>query len=474
MPASPRTHQTKFESRFLAGMRVPAKSVWGQIVKIGAQSIHISGLSAHIRLGDLISIRTEDGSLLRGEIIALQNEISIAMMHGSPMGLKIGERAYITQEHPPMPSDDWIGRVLNHKGETVDGHVPRSGRCPAPLMARPPAAILRKNLGRRLQTGVAAIDTFLPLCRGQRVGLFAGSGVGKSTLLGALAKGSDADVNIIALIGERGREVRNFVEQTLGPAGMKKSIIFVATSNELSALKLRTALLAMSTAEYFRDQGKQVLFLFDSITRYAEAHRDVALTAGEVPSLRAYPPSTFGALAALCERAGPGVDNMGDITGVFSVLVAGSDMEEPIADMVRGILDGHIILDRDIAERGRYPAINLSRSVSRALPEAATEEENEQLLKARKYVNQYEESRTLIQAGLYVPGSDLELDNAIKVYPQLDSFIGNIDGSDIAENFQKLDDILRQVEDAAKGASDPEVDTVPVDDEVAATTEIEG
>jgi len=467
MNAPRRSEKTTFESSILNHPLVPATSVWGQIVQIGAQSIHISGLSAHIRLGDLITIKTSEGVNLRGEIIALQNEISIAMMHGSPMGLKIGERAHIIQDHPPMPSDDWIGRVLNHAGETVDGHSPRPGLCQVPLTGRPPDAILRKNLGERLQTGVSAIDTFLPLCRGQRVGLFAGSGVGKSTLLGALAKGSNADVNIIALIGERGREVRSFVEKTLGPEGMKKSIIFVATSNELSALKLRTALLAMATAEYFRDQGKQVLFLFDSITRYAEAHRDVALTAGEVPSLRAYPPSTFGALAALCERAGPGIDSAGDITGVFSVLVAGSNMEEPVADMVRGILDGHIILDRVIAERGRYPAINLSRSVSRSLPDAATDAQNSLLLQARKYVNLYEDSRTLIQAGLYVTGSDTELDDAIKVYDLLDAFVGKIDGSDIMSNFQRLNDILALTDGFAESKTDePNEASTPQDDAV--------
>ena len=442
MLAAPAAYKTSFECSLRETPPMPATSLWGRITHIGAQSISLTGLSAIIRLGDLVAVQTDNGAELRGEIISLQDEASIAMMHGSPVGLRAGQRVYISEDRPPRPSDDWIGRVLNHAGRSVDGHMPLPGLRPAPLQARPPEAILRKALGPRLQTGVAAIDTFLPLCQGQRIGLFAGSGVGKSTLLGTLAKASNADINIIALIGERGREVRNFVEKTLGPEGMKKTILFVATSNELSALKLRTALLAMATAEYFRDQGKQVLFLFDSITRYAEAHRDVALTAGEVPSLRAYPPSTFGALAALCERAGPSIESTGDITGVFSVLVAGSNMEEPIADMVRGILDGHIILDREIAERGRYPAINLSRSISRALPEAATQSENNDLLKARKYIRQYEDSRTLIQAGLYVSGSDAELDKAISVYPKLDAFIGQIGEPNIDMNFQSLNNIL--------------------------------
>lgn len=442
MAKSSASYRTKLEENLQSSALASARSVWGLITHIGAQSVHINGLAGIIGLGDLVEIPMAKGTSLTGEIISLQEDVSIAMMHDRTTGMRIGQKAYVSQEAPPAPSDDWIGRVMNHAGRTVEGHIPLSGNVPMDLNANPPQAILRKALGPRLETGVAAIDTFLPLCQGQRVGLFAGSGVGKSTLLGALAKGSNADINIIALIGERGREVRSFVEHTMGTEGMKKSIVFVATSDEPSALRLRTAKLAMAAAEYFRDQGQQVLFICDSLTRYADAHRDVALTAGEVPSLRAYPPSTFGAMSALCERSGPGLDNSGDITAIFSVLVAGSNMEEPIADMVRGILDGHIILDRDIAERGRYPAVNLSRSVSRSLPEAATADENFYLAAARKYIRQYEESKTLIQAGLYVSGTDVELDEAIKIYPALDAFIGTIHDADINRDFGALAQIL--------------------------------
>ncbi len=442
MQSSPTVFRTEFERNVIEATPRPAKSVWGKVCQVDAQSIRIAGLTGSICLGDLIAVTVREDLKLKGEIISLQDGFSVAMMHGNPFGIRIGQRAHIIEDVLPHPSEDWIGHVLNHAGQTIEGQLPLSGSSPAPLRAKPPAAVLRKALGQRLQTGVTAIDTFLPLCQGQRVGLFAGSGVGKSTLLGSLAKGSNADVNIVALIGERGREVRSFVEKTLGPDGMKKTILFVATSDELSALKLRTALLAMATAEYFRDQGKQVLFLFDSITRYAEAHRDVALTAGEVPSLRAYPPSTFGALASLCERAGPGIDSTGDITGVFSVLVAGSNMEEPIADMVRGILDGHIILDREIAERGRYPAINIPRSISRSLPDAASEDENKDLQQARKFIRLFEESQTMIQAGLYVAGTDPALDKAISVYPALDAFVSEIEPANIEVNFTKLKKIL--------------------------------
>ncbi|MGB6319567.1 MAG: flagellum-specific ATP synthase FliI, partial [Litorimonas sp.] len=289
---------------------------------------------------------------------------------------------------------------------------------------------------------------FLPLCRGQRVGLFAGSGVGKTSLLGGLAKstgkaaadgGDSADVTVIALIGERGREVRAFVEDVVGPDAMKTTVVFAATSDQPPAAKLRAARLAMATAEAFRDQGQHVLFLFDSLTRFAQAHREVALSVGETPALRAYPPSTFPALAGLCERAGPGPDgSKGDITAVFSVLVQGSDMEEPVADTVRGILDGHIILDRAIAEGGRYPAIDVGRSVSRALPHAATEEENALLSRGRSLLRRFEDGRLMVQSGLYVAGTDPLLDQAVACHPRIDALLRRSGLASIGESFAAL------------------------------------
>lgn len=442
MPRHEAKYRTVLERHLLNLQAETSVEVWGSVCHVGAQSINILGLTGIVGLGDLIRVKIMDERYITGEIISLEDEHCVAMLYERGTGLKVGQKAFVYEDAPPAPSDDWIGRVLGFDGQTVDGYKPIPGDTPMALLNKAPGAILRKALGPRIQTGVAAIDTFLPLCQGQRVGLFAGSGVGKSTLLGAMANDNDADINVIALVGERGREVRAFVEHTLGDAGMKKSIIFVSTSDQASAVRLRTAHLAMTTAEYFRDKGKQVVFMCDSLTRYADAHRDVALTAGEVPSLRAYPPSTFGALSAFCERAGPGIEGQGDITGIFSVLVAGSNMEEPVADMVRGILDGHIILDRDIAERGRYPAINISRSISRSLPEAATVEENKLLADGRRNIRVYEESRTLIQAGLYVAGSDPALDRAIQVYPNIDKFAERVNNATIEDNFKELERIL--------------------------------
>jgi len=300
----------------------------------------------------------------------------------------------------------------------------------------------RRGLGARVNTGLAVFDTFLPLCRGQRIGLFAGSGVGKSSLLAQLAKGVDADVVVLALIGERSREVRDFVEETLGEEGRKRSVVVVSTCDEPAPLKRRAAQLALTTAEYFRDQGKHVLLLFDSVTRFADAYREIGLTAGETPSLRAYPPSTFRTVSSLAERAGPGGGKAGDITAVFTVLVAGSDMDEPIADMMRSILDGHVVLERSIAERGRFPAIDVRRSVSRSLPRAASDEENALLGNGRATIAAYEEAATMIQTGLYTRGSDAAIDRAVALWPALDHFVGE-KSEDCAHAFAALKSILQ-------------------------------
>jgi flagellum-specific ATP synthase len=291
---------------------------------------------------------------------------------------------------------------------------------------------------------MAAFNTVLPIVRGQRVGLFAGSGVGKSMLLGHLARHMQADVVVIALIGERGRELREFVEHVLGPEGMRRAVIVAATSDRSPLIRRRCAWAAMAVAEFFRDQGQQVLFLADSITRFAEAHREVATAAGEMPALRGFPASTSHLIMSLCERAGPGEDGSGDITALLTVLVAGSDMEEPIADILRGVLDGHVVLDRQIAERGRYPAIDLLRSVSRSLPRAATEEENALISSARGLLGSYARSETMIKAGLYSEGSDPGLDQAIKIWPELDGFLADKEAVSAKNSFARLGVILRR------------------------------
>ena len=436
---------TQLEARVSQSRAIHPVCIFGHIREITEQSIIIEGLSSLATLGGQVRMVMTGGGAVQGEIIKICPQFITVTAYGSITGLVIGARSYYQGQHEPRPSGEWIGRVLSHEARCLEGRLAPQGETDVPLKATPPKN--RKTIGPRLDTGLAAIDTFLPLCRGQRLGLFAGSGVGKSTLLADLAKSSNADIVILALIGERGREVRDFTQDTLGPKGMKKSIVFAATSDEPPALKLRAAWLAMASAEYFRDQGKHVLLLFDSLTRFAEAHRSIALSAGETPSLRAFPPSTFSALAQFCERAGPGSEGKGDITAVFSVLVAGSNMEEPVADMVRGILDGHVVLERSIAERGRYPAIDIPRSVSRALPGCASNNENELLLHARRLIGAYENARTLISAGLYQPGSDPLLDEAVQKYEGIDKFITLKNQGSAEKTFTDLEAVLRPDDD---------------------------
>jgi flagellum-specific ATP synthase len=281
-------------------------------------------------------------------------------------------------------------------------------------------------------------NTVLPIVRGQRLGLFAGSGVGKSSLLARLALGISADVVVIALVGERGREVRDFVENILGRGGLARSVVVAATSDQSPLSRRRCLPSAMTVAEHFRDAGSNVLLLADSVTRFAEAHREVAIAAGESAALRGYPPTVAHALAALVERAGPGVAGIGDITAILSVLVAGADMDEPIADMVRGLLDGHVVLDRAIAERGRFPPIDVLRSVSRSLPLAASADENALIERARFLLGTHARAELMIQAGLYERGTDENIDEAIAAWPRLDAFVAQSAHDGIAASFEVL------------------------------------
>jgi len=326
----------------------------------------------------------------------------------------------------------------------LDGQPLLRGQYARRLLCPPPNAAERRAFGPRLSTGLAVTNTMLPLVKGQRMGLFAGSGVGKSSLLGQFARHMSADVVVIAMIGERGRELRHFVEEVLGEEGLSRSVVVAATSDQSPLMRRRCAWTAMAVAEHFRDQGHSVLFLADSITRFAEAHREVAVAAGEAPVLRGYPPSTTHMIMSLCERAGPGSGSQGDITALLSVLVAGSDMDEPIADILRGVLDGHIVLDRAIAERGRFPAIDVLRSVSRSLPAAANDKENALLAQTRKMLGLYDANAMMIRAGLYTHGSDAEVDKAIQLYPEIEAFLAKSEASDPKRSFSQLELLLRR------------------------------
>jgi flagellum-specific ATP synthase len=426
---------------------------YGVVTATDGLSLKIDGLAGYAALGDMVRISTERRAGKRGvvesdrdvraRIVAMDGDTVTGFAYGSLTGAAVGNMATLDRAGgDATPCDAWIGRIIDAFGMPMDEGALRQGESPVPLERSAPNAARRKKLGPRLSTGMCVLDTLLPICRGQRIGLFAGSGVGKTSLLGDIARGVDCDVAVIAMIGERGREVRAFIEDVLGEEGRKKSVIIASTADQSPLAKKRGAHLAMATAEYFRDQGKQVLLMFDSLTRYAEAHREIALSAGEAPSLHAFPPSTFRTIASLVERSGPGVDGQGDITAVFAVLVAGSDQNEPVADMIRGILDGHIVLERKIAERGRFPAIDVSRSVSRSLPGAASETENLLLREARAIIRAYEDSETIVRAGLYAHGADAQIDRALEIWPKLDGFIADSMDEGVAGSFKRLEALM--------------------------------
>lgn len=424
----------------------------GRVTSVRYGLAVVSGLGQSARIGAAVRIQTAGARKLSGEIVRLEGDTAHVLIEAGADGIAIGNPAVLLGQHSFAPADHWIGRVIDPYGKPLDGRPLLGGDTARPITAPPPAAAERRAMGRRLTTGLAVLDTLLPIVQGQRIGLFAGSGVGKSRLLAHLATQLETDVTVIALIGERGREVSEFVRETLGPAGMRKAIVIAATSDQSALTRRRCAWAAMTVAEHFRDSGKQVLLLADSITRFAEAQREIAAVAGEDLSLRGYPPSLTPLITGLSERAGPGVGAQGDITAVFSVLVAGSDMEEPVADIMRGVLDGHILLSRDIAERGRFPAIDVLRSVSRSLPAAADDSQNAMLKEARALLGAYEASEVMIRAGLYAEGSDPLLDRAIRAWPELDGFCARPGGREVADSFNRLSLILRRAGPSAQAS----------------------
>lgn len=418
----------------------------GRICEVTGGLLRCLGLADKAIIGDRVMIKRRLGAPVWGEIIQIEGRFVDILPDGAPEGAALNDRVILYNSRKFAPGNHWIGRVIDPFGEPIDGKPLLGGTDGMDIMKTPLPAALRAPLGDRINTGLVVMNTLLPVVRGQRLGLFAGSGVGKSRLLAKLAQNMEADVVVVALIGERGREVNEFVTNVLGEEGMRRAVVVAATSDRSALMRRRCAWSAQTIAEYFRDQGKHVLLLSDSITRFAEAHREVAVAMGESPALRGFPPSLNPLIAGLCERAGPGRNGEGTITAIYSVLVAGSDMDEPVADILRGILDGHIVLSRAIAERGRFPAIDVGQSVSRALPDAANESENALINEARKLLGTYEQSSVMIQAGLYNEGADKQLDQAVRVWPELDAFIARSEIGGVSDSFGRLELILRRVQ----------------------------
>ncbi len=419
----------------------------GEVAGVSGLLLTVRGLGRLVGIGQHCMINGVHGPV-RGEVVSIDATGCGLLPFGKWDGVTEGDPVEVLSEGPVLsPDASWIGRVVDAFGSPVDGAGPlRRGLVRHLPKADPPSAYLRRRTGHRIETGVASIDLFTPLCRGQRMGIFAGPGVGKSTLIARLASQAEADVVVIGLIGERGRELQDFVQRDLGEAGMARSVIVVATGDQPPLTRRQAAWSATAIAEHFRDAGRHVLLIIDSLTRFAYAQREIGLAVGEPPAQRSFPPTVFAELPHLLERAGPGTARQGDITALYTVLAEGNNPDDPISDGVRGMLDGHILLDRGIAERGRFPAIELLRSVSRMLPECHSEEENRLLGEARAHLSRYEKMADLIRLGAYQPGSDADVDRAIQVTERLEEFLtaNAKDALDSQTSFSALASALSQ------------------------------
>ena len=437
----------KFQVRNLLNdiERVSHIQVYGRIAAIQGMLLEAGGVQRTISVGDRCNVVARDGRKVVCEVVGFRQGRALLMPFSAIEGIGLGCRTEVQDAEPVIyPDRGWLGRCINGFGQPVDGlGVLPAGDVAFPIRNPPPPAHSRSRVAGKVDLGVRAVNSFLTMCRGQRMGIFAGSGVGKSSILSMMARNTSCDVSVIGLIGERGREAREFIEDDLGEEGMKRSVVIISTSDESPLMRRQAAYVTLAVAEYFRDEGLDVLCMMDSVTRFAMAQREISLSAGEPPASKGYTPTVFAELPRLLERAGPGVGK-GSITGLFTVLVDGDDHNEPIADAVRGILDGHLVLDRAIADRGRYPAVNILRSVSRTMPACNNDEENALVRRARGLLATYEDMAELIRLGAYRRGTDPAVDEAIHYYPQLETFLTQrkTEATSLAECYAQLAEIL--------------------------------
>ena len=414
----------------------------GQVVACQGLTLTLDGLAPWWRVGTRLNLTPPGQAILPVEIVGFRDGLAQALAFAPLDGIGPGIPAWMAPSPGLAVDAGWLGRVLDPLGQSLDGRGPLPpGRMLRPLRADPPAAGTRARLGPRLDLGVRALDTFATCRRGQRLGLFAASGVGKSTLLAMLAAGADCDVVVLALVGERGRELREFLEDDLGPEGLARAVVVCATSDAPPLMRREAGLAAMTIAEHFAGAGQRVLLLMDSVTRYAMALREIGLAAGEPPATRGYTPSVFAELPRLLERAGPREEgNPGSITGLFTVLVEGDDHDEPVADAVRGILDGHVVLDRKIGERGRYPAVDVLRSLSRTVPGCLEEAERPLAREARRILALHADMADLVRLGAYRAGTDPEVDQALRLAPRIEAMLmqGKHERGTVADAFAAL------------------------------------
>jgi flagellum-specific ATP synthase len=439
----------------LASLRqdVPMVRAGGIVSEVAPTHYRVSGLSRHVRLGELIGLEVE-GRVQLGEVVRIDSNGVTAKPFDSHVATGLGLVAYRLPPKTLSPHSSWKGRVLNALGEPLDGAgVLHAGERVMSTDADPPPAISRMRVRTSLRTGVRVLDLFTPLCIGQRIGIFAGSGVGKTTLLSMLARSPGFDTVVTALVGERGREVREFLEEALVDH-KSRAITVVSTSDESPMMRRLAPKTATTIAEYFRDRGESVLLIVDSVTRFAHAAREIALATGEPAVARGYAPSVFSDLPRLLERSGPGTDGQGSITGVFAVLVDGDDHNEPVADTVRSTLDGHIVLDREVADQGRYPAVNVLSSVSRLAQHVWSPEERNLLRKLRAMIARFEDTRDLRLMGGYQPGRDNELDQAVQLVPKIYDVMRQTPSDPVCtEPFQDLLEVIKST--MGNGATHP-------------------
>ncbi len=430
-PDAPRVRGQPLLRNLIAAVeRIDPLTVSGRVAAVNGLLIEARGGLTRLPIGARADIERPREGWLPAEVVGFRDTRALLMPFGAVEGIAPGAEIRIRPEGAAVrPTLAWRGRIVNAFGEPIDGKGPLpQGPAPYALRAAPPPAHARGRVGQRLDLGVRAMDVFTTCCRGQRLGVFAGSGVGKLVLLSMLAREATCDAVVVGLIGERGREVREFIEETLGPEGLARAIVVVATSDEPALKRRQAAYLTLALAEFLRDQDLEVLCMMDSVTRFAMAQREIGLAAGEPPTTKGYTPTVFTELPKLLERAGPGpirADGTlaGPITGIFTVLVDGDDHNEPIADAVRGILDGHIVMERAIAERGRFPAINVLKSISRTMPGNQTPGEREIVRGARQVMAAYADMEELIRIGAYRAGSDPVIDRAITLNPALEAFL---------------------------------------------------
>jgi flagellum-specific ATP synthase len=431
--------------------RLDPLSVSGRVAAVNGLLIEARGGLSRLAVGARAEIVRAHDKPLAAEVVGFRETRALLMPFGPVEGVAPGAEIRIEPAGSSVrPTKAWLGRIVDAFGEPIDGKGPLpQGLAAYPLRAAPPPAHVRDRVGGRLDLGVRAMNVFTTCCRGQRLGVFAGSGVGKSVLLSMLAKNADCDAVVVGLIGERGREVREFIEETLGEEGLRRAIVVVATSDEPALKRRQAAYMTMAVAEFMRDQGLEVLCLMDSVTRFAMAQREIGLAAGEPPTTKGYTPTVFTELPKLLERAGPGPirpdgSRAGPITGLFTVLVDGDDHNEPIADAVRGILDGHIVMERAIAERGRFPAINVLKSISRTMPGCQLPHERGVVTQARQTLAAYANMEELIRIGAYRPGADAQVDRAILLNPSLEEFLRQApdEATSLDQSFEGLAAIL--------------------------------